>query len=859
MKKLHLLTTISVGALAIISCTSMPEYNESEAKYPTLTKEQIQRNVEEVFGTSFNSNQDWSSTTQKTISITANADLDDIVKVQILTESPFMNPYARVLNEAEVQKGQTVEFTLDCPDHCTTLYAACVDSKGAYYAKAFNAGQSHFSFAQAQTRADAGELKAAYGFPNLGDIKLEMRNASLTYGAMRTIKAGEGIASFTDGKNNTFELNMWKNASWQNEREWRPSDNRNLGSWYVDAQTVRHNVSQISESQRSELQDIFSNFLGRTDNAQRWGRRDNMDVIRKNAMFQWNNYLVSKGDPITLTLVQMASSEAKNCQVLYYYYNPADIAGMTASQELQYLKNLPKFRAVSCYHTGAAAGINTNYGAETFFKVHENLLPYYGDNLLEGAVTLSDFTPDPQVYRIRNGVKLEGDDYYMTFSTDNSDKGKRLTKKLADDNINVDYQLWQVFRNANNDIYLFNIGAQCFFRFDPSNDSRYCYTTYFTPMDCIGPDCYPLHINGNYLMRTHTVTHFCLGSDLKSGGNYGIWGDKKPDNANSEWYFEPYANTNAKTAALKKEIKQVSSYQITAKNYAIPEGYRVGFVLKKRSSVAEDCYNYFTKGSWGYANNGELYGDGRLNTEINQYGNHFTSASSYFTMKADDPRIAIFKANNRTYLTFEDGSDAQFSDLIVEVNGAEAALQTEPVSTAAYTFCFEDRQDGDYDLNDVVIKAERIDRNHVKYSLEACGARDELYLRNIKGNILNDKVEVHALFGVDQNTFVNTEDGKNIAPIQEIVEVPEDFSFTDYDSQVYIYNATTGKEIKLSKAGEDPHAIMIPYDYAYPLEKVCVKDANTKFVEWGENPSADNIYWYMEGVEGKIYTQSQFK
>ena len=855
MIKIKLFTIGS--AIAVVGCTSIPE-SDTYSPYPELTKEQIRQNVELVFGTTFSSDQSWSSTTRKTVSITADAALADIVKVQILTESPFMNPYARVLTEAEAQKGQTVEFTLDCPDHCTTLYAACVDSKGARYARSFDASQSRFSFAQAATRADDGELKAAYGFPNLGDIKLEMKNASLTYGALRTIKASEGIATYTSG-GNTFDLTMWKNAGWQNEREWRASDNRNLGSWYVDAQTVRHNVGQISESQRSELKDVFTNFLGRTDNTQRWGRRDNMDVIRKNAMFQWNNYLVSKGEPITLTLVQMASSEAKNCQVLYYYYNPTDITGMTTSQEVQYLKILPKFRAISCYHTGAAAGINTNYGDEKFFKVHENLLPYYGDNLLEGAVTLSGFKPDPQVYRIRNGAKLDGDDYYMTFSQDNSANGKRLTKKMADDDLNVDYQLWQVFRNDNNDVYLFNIGAQCFFRFDPSGDTRYCYTTYFTPMDCVGPDCYPLHVNGNYLMRTHTLTHLCLGSDLKSGGNYGIWGDKKPDNANSEWFFEPYANSSAKAVAMKKEVKQVSAYQITAKNYAIPEGYRVGFVLKKRSAKAEDCYNYFTQNSWGIANNGELYGDGRLNTEINQYGNHFTSASNYFTMKADDPRIAIFKANNRTYLTFEDGSDAQFSDLIVEVSGAEAAQQTEPLSTAAYTFCFEDRQDGDYDLNDVVIKAERVDRNHVKYSLEACGAHDELYLRNINGKVLNGYVEIHELFGVDANTFVNTQDGKRIDPIQETVWVPEDFSFTNLEQQVYIYNATTQREIKLSKTGEDPHAIMIPYDYEYPLEQVCVKDAYSKFIDWGTNPSADNRNWYMSGIEGKVYTKSQLE
>ena len=68
MKKRYLLT---ISALALIGCVNMPDYDENEALYPTLTKEQIQQNVQEVFGTTFDPNQDWLSTSHKTISITA--------------------------------------------------------------------------------------------------------------------------------------------------------------------------------------------------------------------------------------------------------------------------------------------------------------------------------------------------------------------------------------------------------------------------------------------------------------------------------------------------------------------------------------------------------------------------------------------------------------------------------------------------------------------------------------------------------------------------------------------------------------------------------------------------------------------
>ncbi len=846
MKKNHLLTTISVvGALIISGCTSM-DYEAPEA-YPTLTKEQIQQNVQEVFGTTFSPDQDWSSTTQRTVSVTADADLDDIVKVQILTESPFMNPGARVLSEAVATKGQTVTLSYDCPDQYSRIFAACVSSQGIYYAKGFNVGQQSVSYATAQTRG-AEELRAANNFPEFKYLGLPMSISCLTYNGIRTIKANEGVTIFIDGSKNN-DIGPWKNAGWENEREWRVADNSsaNTGTWYIDAQTVQRQVSSISDSQKEELEDIFRTYLWRTDNTQKWSRQDNMEVIRNNAMFQWNNYLVSKGEPITITPVQMASSEIKNCNILYYYYNPDDIAGMTSAQEVQFLKNLPKFKLLSCYHTEVAQGINANSGSDEFFKIHENLLMYYGDNLLEGSETLSGFTTDNKLYRIRNGQKLNGEDYYIIYNTD---VNNRLDVIYDDNDDNVANQLWQVFRNDNNECYLYNVGTQSFLYYDLS------WNTFYTPLDYIGTDVSPFVLDGdNHILRNNSTTTG-LGSDLGAQSNKGIWSNKESNlGERAKWYFEEYQGT--KKFSLKSEVKKVNSYTVEAKDYAIPAGYRVGFVLRKRSQNSEDCYSKYLKKSWGHENNGELYGDGRLNTLINQFGTHFASGNDYYTMKADDPRIAIFTANNRIYMTFEDGSDAQFSDMIVEVNGAEAAPQTQTVDNNVYTLCFEDRQDGDYDMNDVVIKAKRIAKNKILYSLEACGAHDSLYLRNINGKVLNEYIEIHKMFNVSQRTFVNTESGKHIAPIQEEITVPDDFTFTDLENMVYIYNATTGKEVRLSKVGEDPHAILIPYDYQYPLEQVCIKDANTKFLEWGKAPSEDNSDWYVNGVEGKVYTESK--
>ena len=54
--------------------------------------------------------------------------------------------------------------------------------------------------------------------------------------------------------------------------------------------------------------------------------------------------------------------------------------------------------------------------------------------------------------------------------------------------------------------------------------------------------------------------------------------------------------------------------------------------------------------------------------------------------------------------------------------------------------------------------------------------------------------------------------------------------------------------------GEDPHGLIIPFDFQYPLERVCVKDAFKRFNEWGVGV-IDATPWYKFPVTGKIYTK----
>ena len=285
----------------------------------------------------------------------------------------------------------------------------------------------------------------------------------------------------------------------------------------------------------------------------------------------------------------------------------------------------------------------------------------------------------------------------------------------------------------------------------------------------------------------------------------------------------------------------------TKGSFTFPEGYKIGFMVRAKTDAEKGVKR------------GELYFDGRLNTKINKDPNFNFKSSG---LENGQPRATWFKMEDRILLCWESGTDGDFNDILLEVEGSVTDPETVvEFEHNTYTYCFEDRQLGDYDMNDVVIKAKRLDKTHVQYTIVACGANDKLFVKNINAGVINDNTEVHSLFGKGTNQFINTENSAEyIEPVVVVKEVSESFSFLDEATQPYLYDKTTGLEVKLAKRGEDPHGIMLPYDFKYPLEKVCIKDAYKDFNNWvDKDPKKDKdvigTNWYTKPVSGKVYTK----
>ena len=840
MKKISLI--LSISAFMLVGCQ---DFDYGDLPVETNLDEEALQNAALVLGVQIDTSHDWSTVENGSVTVTADADIEDIVKVQILTESPFFNADARVLTEAEVTNGQTVTLTYDAPKTYTRLIAACVSSKGEYYIKGFNTTDSEVSFMNSPSTRAVGETRAAANLPNIDEIELKYSDSFQSFNARRALS-----------DNTTFS--KWQGKNWENDRMWLPSGPTSSNGWTIKSNTIFSDAPTLSDEDKATLEDIFNSLLYRDDPKGVNSRRNNLSLIREGkAVRFFNNHMVSNGQAaITLIPVQMASTEAYMCDIYYYYYKQENIPSGTS--EVDYIKSLPKYKAIDLGLEREAfsekTGIATDKRDENFLRIHEYLLPYYGDpsDFESYPQMLSNlgYKTDAKLYRIHN--TSEGKNNYFTYGG----PGENLKDAYTE---NVEQQLWQVFTNNsdpnNVKVMLYNVYAKQFLYYnqpqtknvlllkdiDNNNLDKFCFRI-----------CDP---NGK---QTDSRTKIYIFENAKnqcmksvSGEWIGTGGKNKGETR--LWSFEEYTGSSA-TALTDFELPvkyfpNIYPAKSEKASAIIPDGYRIGFLIRKDNG---DNYGSLTNSRFGC-----LYGYGELNKEINSFG-QFNSSLTYYDMEEDDPRMAMFTANGKTYLCFEEGADTQYSDVIVELGGGvQSFYDTPDVFGQVYTYSFEDRDEGDYDMNDLVIKAMRIDLTHVEYSLEACGGTDEVYLRNIHGELLNEKTEVHALFH-QSRTPINVKGETRIDPVIEIITVDPSFSLSDPDTQPYIYNASTGKEIHLAQQGQDPHAIMIADDFKYPQENVCIKEAYPGFVAWCQDRT-QHINWYKSNkVEQFVFKLTEF-
>ena len=377
MKKLFILTIL--GSLALSSCSDL-DLDGAQAQ-------QIKENAEEVFGI-IDPNHNWDMTTTGSITITADAPLDDIVKIQILNESPFGNEDAVVLNEANTKKGDVVTLSYDAEKISTQLVAACVSSKGSYYIRLFNIGDESVNFSSNSAKAKTRATTTTY--PNPSSIILGAPIKS--FNALRAeASKGSQYGTFKVGDNpqsggTSRYYTCWSDGTWANDRLWSVNSVSDE-TWTLKNGTIYKAADPISSEEENTLKSIINTYLKKTGAAKKTdgtNKSNNWEKIaQSSSIFNiYNNYLTSDGNPLSLVQLQMNTTEGSFNSIYYYYFDPSKSIGMSEEEEINFIKALPKFKAIP--------GEN---GDDKIRREKEYLLPYYGDSPTAGGSAVSISIP----------------------------------------------------------------------------------------------------------------------------------------------------------------------------------------------------------------------------------------------------------------------------------------------------------------------------------------------------------------------------------------------------------------------------------------------------------------------------------
>lgn len=202
-------------------------------------------------------------------------------------------------------------------------------------------------------------------------------------------------------------------------------------------------------------------------------------------------------------------------------------------------------------------------------------------------------------------------------------------------------------------------------------------------------------------------------------------------------------------------------------------------------------------------------------------------------------------------------------------NGNETPTipEIDPTPINTFTYAFEDlnREAGDYDMNDVVIKCTGPDKDgNIKIRLVAAGAMKNLYVyfknkQTNKEEALFGGKEVHEALGVEAGVLANTDPEEDVVGTiyEQTISVNKDFLFTTH-GDIYIIDEK-GRESHLPNfdsnfiKGGAPYGICVPCDWKYPREYVSIIKAYPSFIYWAGDVSQQDWYTEDKAVTNNIY------
>ena len=312
---------------------------------------------------------------------------------------------------------------------------------------------------------------------------------------------------------------------------------------------------------------------------------------------------------------------------------------------------------------------------------------------------------------------------------------------------------------------------------------------------------------------------------------------------------------------------------------SIPKGKEYGFYLRTEEKLSTDQKTKLTNLGVTDSNLPEYsanYSCAAMNTKTNNFRSAIAIYDNFTFMGMDDDlgggdfdcndvTFALSNSKGEKYIPefTESTKKSEWNkDVIAKHPEYINPPSLEETNLQSWTLAFENAGlDNDYDFNDVVLKVTPDTQNgKAEVKLLATGAqrKTEVYFN---GTLLG---EVHELFGVSTDTFVNTT--SNTATRKAItlnsIEWPKNTTMEaqrmNFSLKVYNDDGTVDREFSMKDLLNDmksPQALCVAGNWKWPKERIAVHVAYPLIGKWGVNFNNEEYYnWYSQPKADAVVT-----
>ena len=852
-----------------------------------FTQEDAIRNAQEVLGVSIDANRNWNMATQVTANVAVTGDYAVNYEVVIYENNPFVDNKGTVLAKSTVLSGSTASFDFTVPKGLRLVYVCLRDAKGYNYVKPVGIvdGKLETSFGGAETASTPSFFATRNGATRgteADDFVIPEADVPVT-----TQQITDYLATATEPNDDNINHNN-DGSHYESGTE---------GHWVIDqeATTVWPQAGQYQWG--GAASNVLYYPAGATDEEKEWFEENCRELV--NYSVDWNdfnslnNYVIlvlniynkcqntpGREDWITLSGTWQTGSQTEEIK---HWEDGTEGQWVTDPNWVlnfkitgNYNKMIPVLASEDYYADGewhrahrwmTVTGTWTLPAGEQRIGGNAYILIADGGELVIPADAYMTFVNQARIV-VMPGGKITG-------------QGKIIiTNGTAEDGYGYNGGTINIGTFCNNFGTFFNYGNMTVGTLEgPSTNSLYInHKKMLVTQAPKSSGTANLRLYNNcWFECTNTFAGRCLvqgeGAYFKAGNlEMSCSTDGTPDpsfiyakgnslidvpGATALNFVNIVGPTGDSFAFLQLGFVE-NAYEAhgltTATNYAVTDGMMT-------TAISNNVYLSI--------DNPNLTDNAYTLTACEKVINMLNGTNAYFYGKkmadqnAQSDAVLYNQVGNGNALLVRKGQYNTAAVLASECSPGITPDEPEEIEEGnkIWSYAFEDSYKADYDMNDVVLRVKEKEGDATKLIVTLCctGASYNLKINldTPQGTIhVFNGIEVHAALGCGAIKFVNTGEPDGVqfvtADFQSTeIEKPSDFTF---GSAEFWIESPEG-DIHVSKTGQDPHGILVPGDWAWPIEYISIREAYPQFsqyfIEGGVNEDYEE--WYKYPAEGKVY------